>query len=199
MRVYPQDQVLGKFARMVAVGLPLDRVLHKMKSEQTSDADIERFEKAFGDSSSDSTSTESATLPVTPAPVIADSAALKAELKQDPVLGKFAKMMAVGLPMDSVLHKMTSESVGAADQERFKDAFGGNGGRGRGSGGSDSGGGGGAATPTAPAKDTAALKAQMKADPILGKFAKMLSVGLPVDSVLHNMVRWDGTPDCRTI
>jgi hypothetical protein len=42
-------------------------------------------------------------------------------------------------------------------------------------------------------KDMAEMKAEMKADPVLGKFAKMLSVGLPVDSVLHNMVSWDGS------
>ena len=51
------------------------------------------------------------------APKEEDLATLKAEMKRDPTLGKFAKMVAVGLPVDSVVHKMTAESISAADMQ----------------------------------------------------------------------------------
>ena len=132
---------------MITIGLPMDRVLHKMKSESMTEEDMQRFETAFGgastdagdrnDASPDGNGAAAATAAVVAAPSSVD---LKAAIKKDPTLSKFAKMLSVGLPLDSVVHKMTQDGISQADQQRFKDAFGaGASGGGASSGGSSGG------------------------------------------------------------
>lgn len=105
-------------------------------------------------------------------------------LRADPVLGKFAKMCSMGVPAPAARMKMVAEGISAVDMLRFELAF-------------------GLMTPEeAQARDRKAAAAQaisppeappvskddLKADPVLGKFAKMCLMGVPPASVAFKMV-----------
>ncbi len=119
--------MLGKFAKMAAMGVPAAAVALKMAAEGLPAPAIRRFELAFAlispiDAATADRNAARARAGVKPGGS-ADCANANAEedeeeeeaepapvdketLKADPLLGKFAKMASMGVPPASVVHRM---------------------------------------------------------------------------------------------
>ena len=142
-------------------------------------------------------------------PLVLPVVETKDALREDPVLAKYVKMAAMGVPAPAVRNKMTAEGVATGEARRFELCFGlvtpeeaakadakasGNGGGDdddddSSDDGSESEsedeeeGEDGGADDDVPLVD----KAVLREDPQLGKFVKMASMGVPPASVVHKM------------
>ena len=110
------DPVLAKFCKMCKMGVPPEGVAGKMKGDGVEHTKVVMFLRAYAPDSSllspppaakpEYSDEEEDEEEETPVPVVD-----KATLKADPVLGKFAKMCAMGVPAAAALGKMTAEGV----------------------------------------------------------------------------------------
>ena len=110
------DPVLAKFCKMCKMGVPPEGVAGKMKGDGVEHAKVVMFLRAYAPDSSllspppaakpEYSDEEEDEEEEPPVPVVD-----KAMLKADPVLGKFAKMCAMGVPAAAALGKMTAEGV----------------------------------------------------------------------------------------
>eukprot|EP01041_Mallomonas_annulata_P005865 gene5865-11842_t len=111
-----EDPVLGKYARMASVGVPTSNVLQRMKLDNVSLKDIRRFQRASGVDVDDDVVVVHAS--EAPHPVPVEKETLDA-LKEDPVVGKYARMAAVGVPTSNVVQRMQLDGIGPLDIARF--------------------------------------------------------------------------------
>ncbi|KAL7550684.1 hypothetical protein ACHAWF_013903 [Thalassiosira exigua] len=126
-RAAPQpDGCMEKYKRMIAVGVPLPSVCHKMKQDGISEDGIERI-KALSQSGgvvSKTTSSKSPDISGGKSPKRHAKDRMKSDLNQDDSTKKFMRMVAVGVPAEAVAHKMKSEGVEGAKIDMFKELHG---------------------------------------------------------------------------
>lgn len=115
--------MLGKYAKMIMVKIPIGSVLHKMKSDGVSLEQQKRFEMVFSANTSDQQSCMQ-NQTAGSAPSSASVLMSQPEMKAHQLFGKYAKMASIGLPVESVLHKMRSDSVTEDQINVFAKVFG---------------------------------------------------------------------------
>jgi len=160
----------SKYKRMLAVGVPLTSVVHKMNSDGVTKHTIEFFEK-------ENTTNKGCKL------------ATKGEISvtkegipsSDTKFKKYTKMLSLGIPLDAVVHKMAKDGVDTDNVESFK---------------VDNAGTGTRQKELPPPKDNGEAnilnaKELINKDPSLAKYKKMLSLHIPAQSVANKM-RQDG-------
>jgi len=183
------DGTVGKYAKMASMGVPHGSVLAKMKMDGIEVGQMNRILGALGlelevdPNAAGSAAGSGAALVATKE----DLAALKA----DSVFGKYAKMVSMGVPHGSVLAKMKVDGIATSQINRILVSL-------------------GmepevdsvnaenhpvlaAARPKIEKEDMSVLKA----DPTVGKYAKMASMGVPPSSVAARMKSDGVTVDQR--
>ena len=95
-----------------------------------------------------------------------------AQLKTDPTLAKYAKMLSMGVSAGNVLMKLKMDNINISDRNRLMRAAGHD-----------------LEVESTTSADTTAVETveQLKTDPVLSKFAKMVSMGVPAGSVVLKM------------
>ena len=132
------DPIVGKYAKMAAMGSPPPAVAMKMKSENVEVSQMNRVLRAL-DLPLEGVNTPSLGGPqnlsallapphaqagVGKTPVQTSTSAQPvpkedlADLKSDPIVGKYAKMAAMGIPPPAVAMKMKSENVEVSQMNR---------------------------------------------------------------------------------
>jgi hypothetical protein len=145
-----EDPLLGKFVRMAAMGVPPAAVRQKMSTEGVDAKEARRFELSFGLLSPRAAAVSDARAAgrLSTAEAAAAQEAAEPEeacgdpledplddpleeavvdpslLREDPLLGKFVKMAAMGVPPPAVVNRMLVEGVPPAAVRRFKRSFG---------------------------------------------------------------------------
>ena len=169
------DPKLKKYTTMIKVGVPLQSVVHKMEMDNVSKSIIELF-KSSNPSRDASPMAERTKI---------NSESMKDKLLNDPVSKKYVMMKKVGVPLESVLHKMKVENISTEVIQNFQYAFG--------------------STisnhivskesieDTMKEKkyDTQSIKERLMIQPNTKKYITMTKVGVPVSSVLHKMIMED--------
>ena len=117
-----QDPQLTKYVKMALVGVPPQSVVHKMTADDISKEKIKSFETAYGLIPSSGEAENKAR--TTTKEKQREPNVTKEDINQDPQLTKYVKMTSVGVPPQSVVHKMTADGVPKDKIESFERAYG---------------------------------------------------------------------------
>ena len=111
-----EDAVLGKYAKMLSMGVPAGNVLMKLKMENIELTQRNRLMRAAGQDlePEPTSSTTTTTMKIETID----------ELKADAVLGKYAKMLSMGVPPGNVLMKLKLENIEVKQRNRLMRAAG---------------------------------------------------------------------------
>jgi hypothetical protein len=159
----------SKYKRMLAMGVPLNSVAHKMNSDGVAKHTIDNFEK------------ENTTKSYKLATKCEISLTKEDIPSPDTKSKKYTKMLLLGIPLEALVHKMAKDGVDKDNVEAFKIANDDTGTRQK-------------ELPPPKYNGEAKIieaKEVINKDPSLTKYKKMLSVGIPVQSVANKM-RQDG-------
>ena len=159
----------SKYKRMLAMGVPLNSVAHKMNSDGVAKHTIDNFEK------------ENTTKSYKLATKCEISLTKEDIPSPDTKSKKYTKMLLLGIPLEALVHKMAKDGVDKNNVEAFKIANDDTGTRQK-------------ELPPPKYNGEAKIieaKEVINKDPSLTKYKKMLSVGIPVQSVANKM-RQDG-------
>ena len=159
----------SKYKRMLAMGVPLNSVVHKMNSDGVTKHTIDNFEKE--------NTTKSYKLATK-----GEISVTKEDIpSSDTKLKKYTKMLLLGIPLEAVVHKMAKDGVDKDNVESFKIANDDTGTRQK------------ELPPPKQNGEAKIIEAKevINKDPSLTKYMKMLSFRIPVQSVANKM-RQDG-------
>ena len=175
-----QDSVIGKYAKMAGMGIPAAAVSMKMQQEQVEVGQQNRILRALNlELLPDPNAMQARAVNDQPLASVVVAKEDLADLKQDEVIGKYAKMAGMGIPAAAVSMKMQQEQVEVSQQNRILRAL-------------DmdllpdpsavqaS----GSESSAYPAKEELS---DLKSDPVVGKYAKMAVIGVPHVSVQAKM------------
>jgi uncharacterized protein YlxP (DUF503 family) len=152
----------SKYNRMLAVGVPLSSIAHKMISDGIATCEIDSFEKENSSKSS----------------CKAAEVAIKNILSDDSKFKKYTKMLSIRIPLEAVMHKMINDGLGKDDIKIFKVANGDKGDR-------------ESSTKECGKPQIQDATKIINKDSSLTKYKKMLSFRIPAQSVVNKM-RQDG-------
>lgn len=159
---------LSKYKRMMNVGVLLDSVVHKMTNDGIGDAEIESFKRNNGNKDDNS--------------AMKESAHVGTKSNVDPKLKRYTMMVSVGVPFESVVHKMQKDGCSMEQINKFKDI----------NSQSEQ-----CTTRVEDHKEKLAdAKKLLESDDSLSKFKKMIIFGVPVQAIMNKM-RQEGVDDAK--
>jgi len=168
---YPE---LINYLKMISVGVPLSSALHKMKLDGIESILIEKVKNAHS-SMYDKPINKDKIIQLRESICVEDDKIVtKERLAQNhPELAKYFKMVSVGVPIQSTLHKMNQDGVNNCYKDKFKQALSSN-------------------LPTEKQSKESKLrrltKENLRKDSILCKYIQMESMGVPLQGVVHKMI-----------
>ena len=145
--------VYAKYFKMLKMGLPKVSVIHKMKSEGVDDSVLDRDPEEMVELEESKNEEQSN----------------RVALKDHPTYAKYFKMLKMGLPKTSIVHKMRSEGVDESiidhDPEEMIELE----------------------ESKSEESKSEPKKVALKDHPTYAKYFKMLKMGLPKTSIVHKM------------
>ena len=193
---------LVKYTEMVSVGVPIVAAEKKMKQDGVSPSAISQLLSSAGcgskynqQQSTHKIKSQSGTSDIQKAaynfmPLCIEKKAVgspksqkdKKEMTEDPILAKYIKMISVGVPLASVLHKMKVDGVCQSKIQAFEQANGVVTTRLHQDAGT-------VPMPPAPSIDLRSniSKDDLMSDAVLSKYTKMASMGVPPSAVLNKL------------
>ena len=168
---------VSKYSRMISVGVPLDSVVHKMVSDGMSNAAIEAIQRGNNGEGANCRKAVGLSSGLEPPAIEKQQHNDNSHLLDKSKLKKYTMMVSIGVPFDSVIHKMMKDGMTEAEVNSFKVAH---------------------DQKDTNSNDKSDAEAKMKAakdliqnDTTLTKYKKMAAVGVPSQSIVIKM-RQDG-------
>lgn len=115
----PEILNLSKYVKMVAVGIPLESVTHKMKADGVDQETIKRFVQDKSKSNCNDHE-----IKIGQGEDLPGIDTCKARFENDAALAKYRKMASVGVPHQSIANKMRQEGIDPKKIQDFEAAFG---------------------------------------------------------------------------
>ena len=150
----------AKYFKMLKMGLPKASVIHKMKGDGVDETIIDRDPEELVEVESKDEESRSEEP--------SKSEAKKIALKDHPAYAKYFKMLKMGLPKASIVHKMKGDGVDVSIIDRDPEEM-----------------------VELEESKSELKKVALKDHPVYAKYFKMLKMGLPKASIVHKM-RGDG-------
>ena len=125
----PPPEILNqsKYRKMVAVGIPLESVAHKMKADGVEEEIVTRFVKDKSKSNCDDYEELKPVMNQVKTGQEEDVVGIdtcKSRFENDAALAKYRKMASVGVPHQSIANKMRQEGIDSKKIDDFEVAFG---------------------------------------------------------------------------
>ena len=117
-----KDSQLSKYVRMVSVGVPLSSVLHKMKQDAIPHSKLISFEKAF-DSKQILGENDTKTTGMKKYKTIPKNPKTNENNKRDSDLSNYDRMASIGIPVQSIVHKMKQDKIPEEKIAIFQKSF----------------------------------------------------------------------------